>query len=301
MYRPILTVTAILTLAAAQLFCATGPATAELIAADNFESYTLGNIVGQGTVGSGWASVWGGLGSTKTGFVPLRNVAADVMAGLGQSLEVGFSAITTTGAATNHNIVQRTFAAQTGDVYVGFLIKTSGFTSATYGDFVQLFFNNTVDTSNTSSSRDSSLGSAIDFDGFNGAYVARKGADGETPTSFAHVNDEIHQMVIKISKSGGHGGNYDKIAVFVDKAAEGTPDAARGADEVTNLADGALTTLSQLHMRLYGLDVGDRVYIDNLRIATTYGEAIPEPSGVALLLGALGVAVLWRRKARRIG
>ncbi|MBN2022771.1 MAG: hypothetical protein JW809_08235 [Pirellulales bacterium] len=304
MYRHLLTIAAIAALVAVQLLSATAPATAELIAADDFESYSLGSILDQGTVGGGWASAWSGRGSTKSGYVPLRDVSAGVMAGFGQSLEVGFSSITTSGAPTNHNIVQRTFDAQTGDVYVGFAVKTTGMDTAGVGDFVQLFFNNTVDTSNTSSSKDSSLSGAIDFgpapDGSEGAYIVRKGGDYQTPTSFLHPNDEIHRVVIRFSKSGGNGGNYDEVALFVDQATEGTPDAMRGETDEVNLAAGSLTTLSQLHLRLYGLEATDRVYVDDLRIATTYAEAIPEPSGLALALvgGGLLLAVIHRRRLR---
>jgi hypothetical protein len=275
MHRLISGVAAVAFVAAALVLGATAPAVAAVIASDDFESYTVGDILGQGAIGSGWASAYSGLNCTKASSTALRNVAANVMPGFGQSLEVGFSVVS--GAPQNHNVVQRTFDNQTGDVYVGFAIKTVGFDVGGVGDFVQLFFNNTVDTSATSSSKDNSLSIGTDFspppDGDNGAYFARKGGD-QTPTTFVHSNDVVHRMVMKVSKSSpGFPDIYDQVAVFVDQATEGAPDATRGASEVTTPD---FMTLSQLHLRLYGLELEDRVYMDGLRIATTYAEALPD-------------------------
>jgi len=283
MYRLTLTVTMVVTLAIAQSFLATPQATAAVIAVDNFESYELGSILEQGTSGDGWTSTWGGLNSTKTSAVPLRDVSSGVMAGFGQSLELGFDPPGGEGA-TNHNIVQRSFDPQTETIYLGFAIRTVGFdnggiTPAYFGDLLHVYVNNTVDTSATVTSRKDAMACGIDYapppDGDDGAYFVRKGGasedDDQTPTAFTHTNEVVHRMVMKISKSSLD--IYDQVALFVNQETEGTPDAARGElDETTPSFD----TVSVLHVRIWGMELDDRVFVDELRIATTYAEALPE-------------------------
>jgi hypothetical protein len=140
-----------------------------------------------------------------------------------------------------------------------------------------MYVNNTVDTSATVTSRGDSLACGIDFapppDGDNGAYFVRKGGD-QTPTAFLHSNDTVHRMVMKLSSSGGGfpAPVYDQVALFVDRETEGTPDAYRGESEITNPT---FDTISVLHVRLWGFELDDRVFLDDLRIATTYAEALP--------------------------
>lgn len=63
---------------------------------------------------------------------------------------------------------------------------------------------------------------------------------------------------------------------------EGTPDVTLDEFDSDNLDPGTLTTLSHFHVRLSSLDIDDRVYIDNLRIATYYEEVVSEiPEGLS--------------------
>jgi hypothetical protein len=295
MYRFFLTAASIVALATLLLLSATSVASASLIASDDFESYNLGALSGQGAAGLGWSGAWGGIAGTSGSSAVARNVVAGAMTNFGQSMEVGFS---TTG--TGNNIVQRGFDAQTGTVYIGFLVKTTGFESGGNGDFFQLYANNASHTSTTLRADGTSPSGGIDFSdsGLGGAYVARKGRDYQTNSSLLHENDLIRQMVIRLSKTGSNGDNYDEVALFVNQGTEGTPDAARGAADPTSLT---LTTLSQIHLRIYDFETGNRVYLDNLRIATTYAEAasIPEPAGFAMLLAGSAALALWARRRRK--
>ncbi len=61
-------------------------------------------------------------------------------------------------------------------------------------------------------------------------------------------------------------------------------------------ADGRATSLQRFGFRTAAWEGGENVFIDELRITTTYAEAlaIPEPS--AALLTALGSLALLRRR-----
>jgi hypothetical protein len=289
MNRLILTVAALATMAMVQVFITPQIASASLIASDDFESYNLATIIGQGSSGSGWAGAYAGVGNSGSA-VPVRNVVSDAMTGLGQSLKLGF----TVAKGTNNNIVQRGFDAQTGTVYFGILVQTSGFETSGNGDFVQMIVNNASSTSTgridntataTSGAIDTSSGSML--------YQARKGGT-ESNSTLIHTNDEIHQMIFKVSKDGND--KYNLIDVFIDQATEGTPDVSRGATDATLQT---LTQISYVHFRIYDIEVGDAIYVDNLKIGTTYADvnSIPEPSAIVMLAaGVLCLAAFRRRK-----
>jgi len=273
-----------------QLFCARQCAYATLIASDDFESCDVDDIIGQGTSGDGWGGDWATNSQSST-----HNVVSGVLSGLGQSLEVG-------GTNTRNNVVEREFDSQTGTIYIGFLIETSGLAGSD-NDFFQLYVNDESSESSTSGSQGTSVSGGIDYeqiiDSTNGAYFARKAGADEVPGTLAPTDEALHQMVFKISKSGGNGGNYDEIALFVDQSSEGTPDIALGETDDDNLGSGTFTSLSYLHVRLSSLDSGDRVYLDNLRIATTFSEAIPEPaSGALAIVAAAFMGSLLVRRVR---
>jgi hypothetical protein len=281
MDRLILRVVATAVVAAALFLCATAPAAAAVIATDDFESYTLGDIIGQGTIASGWESAYSGLASARPASIPLREVTSGVMPGFGQSLALGHSALG--DRANNDNIVQRLFTPQTGTVYFGFAFKTTGFdlegaTSFFKGDFFQLYVNNTSNETGTAGSQGDSLSCGEDVNPApdpgepNGVFASKGGY--KTGLSTGPTNDAVHRMVMRISMSSPEfPGIYDQVAMFFDQATEGTPDGARGVGEPT---DPGFNTVSVLHLRIWGMELEDRVYIDSIRIATTYAEALPD-------------------------
>ncbi|MBN2022770.1 MAG: PEP-CTERM sorting domain-containing protein [Pirellulales bacterium] len=306
MFRLTLTVAAVAAATTLQWLCATGPAAATVIAADDFQSYTLGTIIDQGTSGDGWTGSWTGLNSTSSLAVPIRDVSAGVMPGFGQSLEVGFSALQPNKVPTNNNILQRQFDPQTGTVYVGFALKTVGFenggvgTSA--GDMMQIYVNNTSNETGTAGSQNDALSCGVDFapppDGDNGAYFVRAGGgDSQVPTAFLHTNDVVHRLVMRLSLGGLFNNVYDEVALFVDQDSEGTPDAQRFWSDI---GDPAIMSLSVLHMRVWGMELEDRIYLDSLCIATTYAEALPEIPDVDLPGDADGNGKVDKADAARL-
>src|SRR6476661_8131218 len=110
-------------------------ARAVVIASDNFESYTDGTTIINGTGGSGWAQPW--IGNTTTG-TPITNASSGKITNYGKSLELGV-----TTANENRGIAVRQFPDQTGDVYVGMILQT---TNGWDGDFWQIYVNNTYST-----------------------------------------------------------------------------------------------------------------------------------------------------------
>lgn len=290
MYLRIVAVTATVTLATLTLLFATGPASAAVIASDDFESYELGSILDQGAIGSGWDSAYSGLAATKTATISERNVA-EVMPGFGQSLDLWFSAVGTN--VTNNNMVQRLFTPQYGNtVYVGFAFKTAGFEfdEGIAGDMFQLYVNHLSNDTGTGGSQGDSLSCGVDYThgtpedpSGEGGYFVRKSGD-QTATSFLHTDGVVHRIVMRVAVEDVVAACYDQVAVFVDQDTEGTPDALRDWDETTNPT--TLTPeISRLHLRLWGLEVDDHVYIDSLCIATTYAEALPVLPDLPLIPG----------------
>lgn len=272
---------------AATCFLIQQPLSAATIAIDDFESYSLSTIIGQGTAADGWTEAWGGDASSG---MPTADIVAGAIAGYGQSLELGLSAPGTGTQRRNNNMAVRSFTPQTGTVYIGFVVQTSGWDT---GDVFQLYANNS-----TSSSLNSSFSGGINA----ADYLIRKGgsANNSNAASPAHANGTTNRLVIRFSKSTGlDGDNYDELALFVDQMAEGVPNVFRDSTTTDNAALG--TTISALHLRMADPEIGDWLHLDDLRIATTYAEAVPEPTGVVLMLlggASLPYVFLRSRKGR---
>lgn len=250
-----------------------GRAAAALVAWDEFESYSAGADLNGTAGGEGWSGAW----SAAPGQV---SVAGGVMTGLGQSL-----AIATSG--TNDNLLERAFPAQTGTLYVGLHLRTTGWGAT---NFLQVCLNDEAGaTFNTSMS-----GGVRNVAG--NPYFARVGASSYSTNSTTafHQDGAIETMVLRLSKSvPGAGSPYDRTDVFVNRATEAIADATYTG----NTFGGAV--LSRLHLRTYTIDAGDRIYIDVLHIATDYAAAlapVPEPGCGGLIAGAL--AALVRRRSR---
>jgi hypothetical protein len=264
---------------------------AAIIAHEDFESYTDGSTVIGGTGGSGWSQPW--IGNTTTA-TPLALASSGKIAGYGKSLELGV-----TTAAENRGIAVRQFPAQTGDFYIGMVLQT---TNGWDGDFWQPYLNNsylTTDTVNASFS----LGLLNDT-GMN-RYFARKGGPAGNITTVnstlqhTSVNNDIHTVIAKFSKSTGMASDlYDQVTLWVDQTTEGTPTAIVAAADVGTTALNA-SSLSVLHFRVSSLEATDRVYLDNLTVATSFAEAlpVPEPASAWLLVG--GFAAIAARGASR--
>jgi hypothetical protein len=250
----------------AALFASPTRARAVVLAHENFNSYNEGDPILNGAGGTGWTQPWiGGTAATPIRITTSGNIDAS------GGLELG-----TTG--DNRSLAVRQFPVQTGVVYAGFKFKTGDWD----GDFFQAYFNDvysTMDTANPSFS-----GGLLNDPGQN-RYFARKGSAtagiGTTNLSaFPHTPNTVHTFVLKLSKSlGGATDSYDESTIWIDQSTEAMPTAFVDAASIgfstgTTPAIGA--TISTLHFRS-NLEATDRVYVDNITIATTFAEALNGP------------------------
>jgi len=234
-----------LAVALAILLAAGGAVQAGLIAVDDFESYTSGNPLDTGSGGWGWTSSW----ATDPAEV---TVESGKISGYGQSMQIDT-------AGNNGNIAQRAFHTQNGTVYAGLVLRTAGGWDA--GDFLQLYVNDKTgggDTVGASGGVKNATGSP---------YFARldgTGSSANSPTTF-HTDDVTRQVVLKFSRSGAE---YDRTDVFVGQATEGTPDATQ------NTGDSGVCSLSNFHIRTHGINEGQFIYVDSVKIGTAYADVL---------------------------
>ncbi|WFB37834.1 PEP-CTERM sorting domain-containing protein [Kiritimatiellota bacterium B12222] len=251
-------------------------AQAALIASDDFNSYTAGQNLSGVNGGTGWTNAWAadsGDVTTQSGDIP----------GAGVSMQV-------TDDGSTDPIAKRLFASQTGSVYLGFQLKATDFAS---DEFFQIYLNNGL--------ADNSKGGSVGMRNAAGnpAFARVGGSSNTTNLVGSAVDDgEVHQIVLKLSKTGlGHASNYDFAEVFVDLATENT--GAPAANYGSQTGNSGVSALSSVAFRTHQLNLeSDFVYIDNLRIATTYAEvlAIPEPSSILLISLGLGYVLILRRR-----
>ena len=270
---------------------------AAIVAYEDFESYADGSTFIGGTGGTGWAQPW--IGNTTTG-TPVQLASSGKIAGYGKSLELG-------GTADNRGIGVRQFPAQTGDVYIGMVLQT---TNGWDADFWQIYVNNTYATADSTTP---SFAAGLFNEATTNPYFVRKGSatagvgsTNKSTVSHTSVNNDIHTFVAKFSKSTGLAADlYDQASLWIDQPTEGTPTAVLGAADIGTAAPNS-ATISALHMRISSLEGTDRVYLDNITVATTFAEAlaVPEPASAWLVFFAgitmaIGVGSSTRSSRRR--
>lgn len=244
----------------AALALTAAPARATLIAEDDFESYAAASALNGQAGGTGWVGAWTAANASPS-FVTAQS---GVIANYGQSAR-----ITTTG--DNSNIMVREFPAQTGTLYVGFLLRTTGGMDA--GDFLLFYLNHLAGVSDTTGVS----GGVRNATGM--PYFARvDGTSNNTNSTTAfHLDGPLVPVVMKLSKTGA--GDYNRSEIFVGGATEATPEAV-----YTGTTSGA-SSLSQFHVRTFSFEGGQQVYLDSLRIATTYDEV---QSGIGITTSLSG-------------
>jgi len=227
---------------------------ADLVAYDDFESYNAAaQLTGSG--GSGWSGGW-----TAPATVTVED---GVIPGYGKSVKMD----ATGDIADLFNRALTT--PQTGEtLYMGFLVRLENMMED--NEFLQFYLD---DGGGANVSVSGGIRNATDNPFF--ARVFDGGTAANTVNSTINaVNGTTYQVVLKFNRTLPN--NYSDCRLYINQATEGTPDAA-----VTG-RDAGTDTLSAFHVRIHAFDADTQVYFDELRIATTYTEALaPQPELLA--------------------
>ena len=241
-------------------------ACASIIAQDDFDSYTAGNLSGQNG-GTGWSAAWTGTTAATvvdTSAAPLNftPVGGTVIAGGSKAAQV---------SSASAIVGSRQFTSQTGTFYVGYLFRwATGVLDGT--DTVTLHLASTA----TDSSNSFDFGPRNGFAASQPAVIVRKGTGNVSATEGAdwvRCTDATvtHFLVAKVSKSGT--GNYDTINVWLDPGVTSETTTPTGNFRLTSTS--TVTPIQYLNLRVAGLTSGDKILVDHLVVGQTFADLMP--------------------------
>lgn len=273
------------------LFFASPVCLADIIALESFDSYS-GNIHA-GTGGEGWTNNW-------------TAASADTVAQSTEVLSYSNGEVNISGGthsvlhqASNGNpTLWRSFASQTGPVYFSLLMKLPA--NAT-NEFVGFHFTDSeVGLTNLPSFE---VGLFPGTAGYVRARIYRPNNTFGTDTETFDPRGNTILVVGRISNEGSDASPdvYDKLDLFINPNTIIEPTPTRTVDFSTALVSpefAGLKSINTFGFRTANFVAGESVLFDELRIATSYAEAIgiPEPSSFLLGLGGLILLTCIRRE-----
>ncbi len=254
---------------------------AGVIAADDFESYSLGQlepVSGSAPFGgSGWTASWNVLDTDRARV----QVVARSMIYSGGTVYVdgGSQALRLLPGNENPNpllLLGRSFPNQTGPVYVSFLIEAPTVLEATGGNTTDDFMQIGMDSSFTNPRVSGGIA------GVPSRFFARTTVNSGSTNYGANVSPTTtYLMVLKFS------GGYNRTDVFINPTSdvEGnhTPTA-------TYTGSAGVSSLNNLIFRTARHEDGlDWYYIDNVTVGTAFSDVVPvpEPAALGLVLTAV--------------
>ncbi|CDH46021.1 PEP-CTERM sorting domain-containing protein [Candidatus Contendibacter odensensis] len=266
------------TLLAGALFALSPLASATLIASDDF-NYTgaLNNQNG----GTGWgSSVWKTTGSGG---------ATVVDPDLSGNRAAQFTANSDNAA---YRKLGETFKGD--NLYVGFFVQIAA-GNLTSNDFLGLWLDNVTAGAHTTDRPN--IGIKADGNGTNDVFVRANGTGGSFVPSSNLTNSTTYHIVGRLSRTvPGLDNSYTKFDVWLDPSVGQA--SAPDASSTSTTGNPGFKSISYVGFRTANFDAGDRVLVDQLRIADSWNSVmgIPEPAGLALMgLGLVALGLSRRR------
>jgi hypothetical protein len=283
-----------LTLAAALSLVMASASQAVVVAYDGFEGYVAGLDLAGNSGGTGWTSNWAGNSQVDVVAAALSysNGAVTINGG---ARAVQINGALGTGSPLD-NLINRSFAGQSGDLYMSLLFRPVSNGGATSDDFLTWVLNDDTDIENSGQLGMRNSPGTTGNDGYFGRIRNSSTDSTSVEAGILSVANRTDLVVAKFSKVAS--ANYNTLDIFINPStlSEPAPSASVTFDSANSLVD-------FFTMRVAFIDAGNTYQFDELRIATTYLESlggipIPEPAGA--LLGMLGAAALaLRRRAAR--
>jgi hypothetical protein len=192
----------------------------------------------------------------------------------------------------------------TGDVlFVDFLIQIDA-GSLTANDFLALWLDTVVTGTHTTRPNIGIKADGVGTDDvFARTYLTNTPPGGAfvQDSNIGSINDVTHHIVGRLFKSSSTlSSNYDRFQVWLNPV---FGDFELPGASVTFSGNAGISQITHVGFRTANLNrfgISDVVLIDNLRLSTTWKEAlgIPEPASLALFgVGLVGLGFLRRRKA----
>jgi len=263
---------------AAWLLALPRPATASIIASDNFDAYTSTKaLAGQGATGYGWSGGWtANAGATLNGVVTdsFGTTDMDYTPVGGTLIPGGTNSVDLTSGGSGTPVVARQlFLPQTGTFYAACAVRFETGNVNT-GDMFGFCLNNDP----------ASMAAGVNI-GYYGnpttgnLFFVRAGINTPTDGTTVSSRNGIHYLVVKVEKTGT--GNYNKVTLWTDPAAGDDTKSPNGDFQLTT--DLGISSIQQVGIFGQNLDSGDRCRVDSLALATTFadlmGPAGPGPGG----------------------
>lgn len=264
------------------------PARATVIAADSF-TYAAGTVVGKAG-GTGWTGAWGGNNSVQVVTTPSTPLSYGGINGGNKALAV---------YGTNSNVAFRTFPTQNDTIYMRYLFRYTRTLPQAGNEFAALWIDNNPPVVPDHSFKRVNMGLKMD----RGPAPGNEDLMGRLNNGAADeiygpnlVVGETYLLVGKLYKSTpGSLNPYDRFQFWVNPGAgsEGTP---LGTSSISGTVTNSFFWLG---IRTANLPTALEVWMDEMMLATSWNDVVPEPSSAILSALVLGAGYLVRRRVRK--